>query len=73
MTRERGEHAECGKNYEFKSFCLRRQQRVLHEKQMPDWAGLRFPIVQSKTPVKCPGYARRKCVVLELTGTRIHH
>ena len=70
MTRERGAHAECGKNYE--SFCLRSCQAFWHESQMPDRAGLNLGQIphcteqnSSQMPGLCP---ERRWTVLELTG-----
>ena len=70
MTRERGAHAECGKNYE--SFCLRSWQGFWHESQMPDRAGLNLGQIphcteqnSSQMPGLCP---ERRWTVLELTG-----
>ena len=66
MTRERGAHAECGKNYE--SFCLRSWQAFWHESQMPNWAGLilsQIPHWTEQMPGLCP---EGRWTVLELTG-----
>ena len=70
MTRERGAHAECGKNYE--SFCLRSWQAFWHESQMPDRAGLNLGQIphcteqnSSQMPGLCP---EGRWTVLELTG-----
>ena len=56
MTRERGAHAE------------RWPASILKRKSMPDRAAsfwVKFPTVQSKTLVKCPG----GWAVLDFTGT----
>ena len=75
MTRERGAHAECGKNYE--SFCLRSWQAFWHESQMTDEAGLNLGQIPhcteqnfSQMPGLCP---EGGWTVLELTGIYSTH
>ena len=75
MTRERGAHAECGKNYE--SFCLRSWQAFWHESQMPNGAGLILGQIphcteqhSSQMPGLCPDGGG---TVLELTGIYSTH
>ena len=63
MTRECSAHAEYGKNYEV---------LLLAFGQMPNgWSScwVKFPTLQSKTPVKSLWYDQGGWVVLELTGT----
>ena len=70
MTRERGAHAECGKNYE--SLCLRSWHSFWHESQMPDRAGLnlgQIPHSTEQNSSQMPGLcAEGRWTVLELTG-----